>query len=354
MINVAKGIFDNGITIVDYLKSALKHDSVITLKGASFSAEMINRLPTLLTVGFETKRQLDVVNKIILNTNIYTDTTTDIKGVELLSAIKNIYAILLGNIDAKYNSANTRFLILTKAMSEIKLILRALGGKEETMFLSCGIGDISLTSLNDLSRNRTLGLLIGKGFYNSTFHENSVVLEGVKTLKLIDSIISDDLRNKLPLLKELIELLVYQKKETLSLNFQDMFKKNYTTVLTYGTFDLLHFGHLEILRRAKDLGDRLVVGLSTDEFNLAKGKVCEFSYEKRKQFLESLSYVDLVLPESNWEQKTNDIISNEVDVFVMGNDWEGKFDFLNEYCEVRYFPRTKGVSTTELKKIMKK
>jgi glycerol-3-phosphate cytidylyltransferase len=159
---------------------------------------------------------------------------------------------------------------------------------------------------------------------------------------------------KLPLLTEIINLLVHQNKQSLDLNFKELFKKNYTTVLTYGTFDLLHFGHLEILRRAKDLGDRLIVGLSTDEFNLGKGKVCEFSYEKRKQFLESLSYVDMVIPECNWEQKTSDVIANDVDVFVMGSDWEGEFDFLNNYCNVRYFPRTKGVSTTELKKIIKK
>lgn len=354
IINVSKGIFDEGKTIVEYLQESLESQNVITLKGASFSAEMVNRIPTLLTVGFTLKKQLETVDKMLDNTNIFTDYTTDIKGVEILSAVKNIYAILLGNIDAKYNSANTRFLILTKAISEIKIILRKLGGREETIFLGCGVGDISLTSLNDLSRNRTLGLLIGKGFYNSSFNENSVVLEGIKTLKLIDSIITDDLQKRLPLLNKMIDLLVLQKKQTLSLNFKELLSKDYTTVITYGTFDLLHFGHLEILRRAKDLGDRLIVGLSTDEFNLEKGKVCEFSYERRKQFLESLSYVDLVIPESNWEQKTNDVISNDADIFVMGSDWEGKFDFLKEHCEVRYFPRTKGVSTTELKKIIKK
>jgi glycerol-3-phosphate dehydrogenase (NAD(P)+) len=197
VINVAKGIFDNGKTIVEYLKNKLLHENVISLKGASFSTEMMNRLPTLFTIGFDLKKQVDIVNEITVDTNIYIDSTTDVRGVELLSAIKNIYAILLGNIDAKFNSANTRFLILTKAMSEIKNIIVALGGKEETIFLSCGIGDISLTSLNDLSRNRTLGLLIGKGFFNPSFQENSVVLEGVKTLKLIDSIISDDLRKKI-------------------------------------------------------------------------------------------------------------------------------------------------------------
>ena len=123
-------------------------------------------------------------------------------------------------------------------------------------------------------------------------------------------------------------------------------------VLTYGTFDLLHYGHLEILRRAKELGDRLVVGISTDEFNKIKGKKCQISYQKRKEFLEAVDYVDLVIPESEWEQKEQDIINNEIDIFVMGDDWEGKFDDLKEYCEVIYLPRTIGISTTKLKSIL--
>lgn len=354
IVNVAKGLFDEGQTIVEYLREKLESDNIITLKGASFSVEMINSAPTLVTLGFDNKAQLTKVEAAFSKSNIYLDFTTDIRGVELLSALKNIYAILLGQIDAKYNAANTRFLFLTKAFSEIKIILKAMGGKPETMDLSCGIGDISLTALNDLSRNRTLGLLIGKGFYNSSFQENSVVLEGIKTLNLIDSIISEDLRKKLPLLQELISLLIKEDKTAINLDFDELFKKNYTTVLTYGTFDLLHYGHLEILRRAKQLGDRLIVGLSTDTFNEGKDKVCVIKYEKRKQLLEALPYVDLVIPENTWEQKADDVQTHHVDVFVMGSDWEGKFDNLKEFCEVRYFPRTKGISTSALKKVLDK
>ncbi|MEH7374547.1 glycerol-3-phosphate cytidylyltransferase [Neobacillus drentensis] len=120
-------------------------------------------------------------------------------------------------------------------------------------------------------------------------------------------------------------------------------------VITYGTFDLLHYGHINLLKRAKDLGDYLIVGLSTDEFNQIKGKESYFSYEQRKLLLESIVYVDEVIPEKNWEQKKNDIMSNEIDTFVMGNDWEGKFDALSDYCEVIYLPRTEGISTTKVK-----
>ena len=123
-------------------------------------------------------------------------------------------------------------------------------------------------------------------------------------------------------------------------------------VITYGTFDMLHYGHINLLRRAKELGDYLVVVLSTDEFNWnSKQKKCYFTYEERKKVLEAIRYVDLVIPENNWEQKVSDVQDYKIDTFVMGNDWEGKFDFLkDEGVEVVYLPRTPEISTTQIKK----
>lgn len=121
-------------------------------------------------------------------------------------------------------------------------------------------------------------------------------------------------------------------------------------VITYGTFDLIHYGHINLLERAKKLGDYLVVGLSTNEFNEQKNKKCYFSYEERKRLLEALRVVDLVIPEESWEQKRSDIQMYHIDTFVMGDDWKGKFDFLKGYCEVVYLPRTEGISTTKIKK----
>ena len=121
-------------------------------------------------------------------------------------------------------------------------------------------------------------------------------------------------------------------------------------VITYGTFDLLHYGHINLLQRAKALGDYLIVVLSSDEFNSnKKNKITYFSYEERKKLLESIRYVDLVVPENTWEQKVDDVKTYHVDTFVMGHDWEGEFDFLNEYCEVRYLERTPEISTTKIK-----
>lgn len=120
-------------------------------------------------------------------------------------------------------------------------------------------------------------------------------------------------------------------------------------VLTYGTFDLLHYGHVNLLKRARGLGDYLIVGLSTDEFNAVKHKEAYHSFEHRKLILEAIRYVDLVIPENNWEQKIGDVQKYDTDVFVMGDDWKGKFDFLKDYCEVVYLPRTVGISTTKIK-----
>lgn len=120
-------------------------------------------------------------------------------------------------------------------------------------------------------------------------------------------------------------------------------------VLTYGTFDYLHIGHINILRRARELGDHLTVGLSTDEFNRLKNKQSHSSFDERRAIVEAIRYVDLVIPEQTWEQKIADVRTHGIDIFVMGDDWAGKFDFLKSYCDVIYLPRTEGISSTIIK-----
>jgi glycerol-3-phosphate cytidylyltransferase len=126
------------------------------------------------------------------------------------------------------------------------------------------------------------------------------------------------------------------------------------TILTYGTFDMFHIGHLKLLKRLSTLGDKLIVAVSSDEFNEVKGKKTIIPYAQRAEIVEAIKYVDMVIPENNWQQKIDDIKKYNVDLFAMGHDWEGKFDELKEYCEVVYLPRTEGISTTALKQQLNK
>ncbi|MFS2000997.1 glycerol-3-phosphate cytidylyltransferase [Vibrio breoganii] len=126
------------------------------------------------------------------------------------------------------------------------------------------------------------------------------------------------------------------------------------TVITYGTFDLFHVGHVRLLKRLSELGDKLIVGISSDEFNAVKGKKSFFSYEERAEIVESCKYVTQVFPEHNWQQKQDDIVKYQANIFAMGDDWEGKFDELNDICEVVYLSRTQDISTTDIKNALAK
>jgi len=221
VVNLSKGIFKNGHTLVDYLKDALESANVVTMKGPTFAVELINNEHSLFTLGYETTNQYDQINSLVEKTNIHIDHTTDIKGVELLSALKNIYAIIIGIVDAQYNAINTRHMILTKAFSEIRVLLKALGGKEDTLFLGCGYGDFGLTALNDMSRNRTLGLLIGKGFYNSDVTKSNVVLEGLRTIDLISEATNEDIKKQLPLFNKL-EYFFRNKESKFKIHFNSL------------------------------------------------------------------------------------------------------------------------------------
>lgn len=176
LLNMAKGFSKGHDTITESLSSKLPNP-VCSFKGPTFARELINKLPTAFTVGSEHVEHDGIFHDLFSNTQIHIDFTTDVKGVELLSILKNIYAIGMGIVDAHFNSANLRFLFLTKAFNEMKDILLKYGGREDTLFKYCGYGDFGLTALNDLSRNRTLGLLIGKGFFTNDISDK-VVLEG--------------------------------------------------------------------------------------------------------------------------------------------------------------------------------
>ena len=213
IVNLSKGLFARGVTIVKEIKESLNTDNVVTLKGPSFAVELMEHADTLLTLGYTKPEQYDLVKSIVKDTALHIDFTTDIRGVEVLSVLKNIYALVIGVVDAKYNSPNTRFMILTKAFSEARILLKSVGGSEDTLFLACGFGDFCLTSLNDLSRNRTLGLLIGKGFFNADYKSNSVILEGLNAIEMFHDLIEEDMLKELPLFNKLYNFFANQERD---------------------------------------------------------------------------------------------------------------------------------------------
>lgn len=176
IVNLAKGFGNGGQIIPDSLTSFLPNP-IISLKGPSFAREIINRQETGLTAASYDKYLYPIITDLFEGTNIRTDFTTDVSGVEHASILKNIYAIIIGMVDAGFDSANMRAIVITKALNEMRNLLMVFGGREQTLFNYCGFGDFSLTALNDMSRNRTLGLLMGKGFFTSSISDK-VVLEG--------------------------------------------------------------------------------------------------------------------------------------------------------------------------------
>ena len=207
LVNLAKGFGVGHKTIVECLVERFPNP-VCTLKGPSFAKDIINRIPTGLTLGCENESVRAAISSLFINTPVDLDHTPDLSGVELLSILKNIYAIVLGIVDAQFDSPNIRFLILTKAFREMKNILLIFGGEEETLFKYCGYGDFTMTSLNDLSRNRTLGLLIGKGFFTEHV-SNDLVLEGKIAVNIFFEEISK-IRNvevEFPIIAELYKIL---------------------------------------------------------------------------------------------------------------------------------------------------
>jgi glycerol-3-phosphate dehydrogenase len=213
LVNLSKGLFADGLTIVESIQTSIGIDNVVTLKGPSFAVELMEHADTLLTLGYTTNAQYQTMRSVIKGTALHLDYTTDIRGVEVLSVLKNIYALVLGVVDAKHNSPNTRFMILTKAFSEARVLLRSLGGAEDTLFLACGFGDLCMTSLNDLSRNRTLGLLIGKGFFSADYKSNSVILEGLNAIEMFHDLIEEDVLKELPLFNRLYNFFANQERE---------------------------------------------------------------------------------------------------------------------------------------------
>lgn len=214
IINLAKGFSkDKKTSIVEALSEYIDNQ-VCTLKGPTFAREVINNVPTAMTLGARNGRLREDFNRIFEGTNLFIDYSNDVVGVELLSILKNIYAIVVGISDAHFNSPNLKFFILTKAFNEMRMILLDNGGKQETMFNYCGFGDFNLTALNDLSRNRTLGLFMGKGFFSKDISDR-VLLEGKVAVDVFceDRYTYEKVKSDYPIIAELYQVFNDPKYE---------------------------------------------------------------------------------------------------------------------------------------------
>lgn len=207
LVNLAKGLSnDEHFTVAESLQANVIQ-KVATLKGPTFARDLIDKIPTAFTLASVHEDIFPRFKGMVKGTNVYLDFSTDLRGVELLSTMKNIYAIAMGILDAQFDSPNLRFMFLTKAFNEMRSILIHFDGNKKTIFKYCGFGDFALTALNDLSRNRTLGLLIGKGFFSTNI--SNMVLEGQSAVTIFCDILAEeeDLSNKFIIINELQKVL---------------------------------------------------------------------------------------------------------------------------------------------------
>ena len=386
IVDVAKGIeADTLSTMSEVIRDEIQKDGrhenvhVVALSGPTHAEEVAQDLPTTIVSACEEIGTAEIVQDIFSNTCMRVYTNTDVRGVEICGALKNIIALAAGISAGLGYGDNTKAALITRGLAEIERLGIAMGCQEQTFSGLAGMGDLIVTATSKHSRNNRCGYLIGQGYRpEDAIRQVGMVVEGVNALpaamKLaekydvempITKTVNDIITGKAAASDAVAILMGREKtsellKPVLSMDFEKAVLKNVKTkgdqgmkrVITYGTFDLLHYGHINLLRRAKALGDYLIVVISSDEFNWnEKHKKCYFSYEQRKALVEAIRYVDLVIPEESWSQKRTDMHEYHIDTFVMGDDWKGKFDFLKEEgVEVVYLPRTPEISSSQIKK----
>lgn len=383
IVDVAKGIeADTLLTMTQIIADELKNPTVklVALSGPTHAEEVAKDLPTTIVSACEDQEAAEFVQNVFFNTCMRVYTNEDVLGVELCGAMKNIIALASGIAVGLGCGDNTKAALITRGIAEITRLGLAMGCHEHTFGGLAGIGDLIVTATSIHSRNNRCGMLLGQGVPpQEAVKQVGMVVEGINALPAAMRL-KEKYQVELPIMeavnaivnenadpRDTVKLLMGRgKKPEIPVSSLDVLTNDQAIkkegaipmkrVITYGTFDLLHYGHLNLLRRAKAQGDYLVVALSTDEFNWnEKKKKCYFTYAQRKEMLEALRYVDLVIPEESWDQKRTDIHEYHIDTFVMGDDWKGKFDFLaEEGAEVVYLPRTPEISTTQIKQDLHK
>lgn len=376
IVNVSKGIeLDTHFTMTQVIRDELRKNgvegiSLVALSGPTHAEEVAHDLPTTIVSACNNISVAEKIQNIFMNSNFRVYTNLDIQGVEICGAVKNVIALAVGISNGLGYGDNTKAAIITRGIAEMTRLGTVMGCNKDTFSGLAGIGDVVVTATSEHSRNYQCGYLIGKGVpIEEAVHKVGMVVESIYALPAVIQL-ARQYKIEMPIAemadkilnggydarKAASELMMRDKKSENHLDYEYALlqnKKGFTMkrVITYGTYDLLHYGHINLLKRAKALGDYLIVALSTDEFNWnMKQKKCYFSYEQRKALLESIRYVDLVIPEESWEQKVRDVHEYHADIFVIGDDWKGKFDFLKEEgVEVVYLERTPEISTTQIK-----
>ena len=382
VVSVAKGIEPGTLrTMTQVIGDELSRDGahggvrLVALSGPTHAEEVARDLPTTIVAACADMTAAAAVQDIFMTDEFRVYTNFDVTGVELCGAVKNIIALAAGIAEGLGCGDNTKAALITRGMAEITRLGTAMGCSARTFSGLAGMGDLIVTATSRHSRNNRCGLLIGRGMAPAdAVNAIGMVVESMNALPAVLALAAR-YKTDLPIVSavgdivlngeapaDVVRRLMGRSKTSestgsaLELSYENAILESkrgmgMKRVITYGTFDLLHYGHINLLRRAKALGDYLVVALSTDEFNWnEKRKKCYFTYEQRKSLLESIRYVDLVIPEENWEQKRTDAHEYHIDTFVMGDDWTGKFDFLrDEGVEVVYLPRTPEISTTQIK-----
>lgn len=382
IVDVAKGIEPETLkTMSEIIAEEVPQAKVVALSGPTHAEEVARDLPTTIVAAHEDIAIAERVQEIFTNPVMRVYTNTDVKGVELCGALKNIIALAAGISAGLGYGDNTKAALITRGLAEIERLGAKMGCLPETFSGLAGMGDLIVTATSKHSRNNRCGYLIGQGYEPSeAVKAVGMVVEGINALPAAMAL-SEKYEVEMPIIavvntivnrgadpKNAVRELMGRDSKTeltkpvLDLNYESAVIKNASMrvkgdqsmkrVITYGTFDLLHYGHINLLRRAKALGDYLIVVISSDEFNWnEKHKKCYFSYEQRKALVEAIRYVDLVIPEESWSQKRSDMHEYHIDTFVMGDDWKGKFDFLKEEgVEVVYLPRTPEISSSQIKK----
>lgn len=382
IVDVAKGIeADTLMTMSEMIHQEINrvmpydYGHIVALSGPTHAEEVAIGLPSTIVSASVDETVAVKIQKIFTSSFMRVYVNTDIKGVEICGALKNIIALAAGISHGLNYGDNATAALVTRGISEISRLGIAMGCSTHTFYGLAGLGDLVVTCTSRHSRNNQCGTYIGQGIpVQEAIQKVGMVVEGINALDAANTL-SIKYHVELPIIRSVYDVVKYhldpqvscrrlferESKAEVPFSILEIMHENLgqnpqrskkmKRVITYGTFDLLHYGHINLLRRAKALGDYLIVALSTDEFvALQKHKDCYFNYAERKMLLESMRYVDLVIPEESWDQKSEDCHQYHIDTFVMGDDWKGKFDYLKEQgVEVVYLPRTPEISTTRIK-----